>query len=141
MNNLKKRVLITGSVLSSSLESIETYNQLVSFLNDKYIVSSPLDTMKFVGNDEERYIRAMDLLHQAEYVIAEMSIPSTGQGMEIQEAINYQKPILVLAKEGSKISGLINGSKGIFKIVYYQRIEETKDEIYHFIENFDIGNS
>ena len=57
MNNLKKRVLITGSVLSSSLESIETYNQLVSFLNDKYIVSSPLDTMKFVGNDEERYIR------------------------------------------------------------------------------------
>jgi len=123
MNNLKKRVLITGSVLSSSLESIETYNQLVSFLNDKYIVSSPLDTMKFVGNDEE------------------MSIPSTGQGMEIQEAINYQKPILVLAKEGSKISGLIKGSKGIFKIVYYQRIEETKDEIYHFIENFDIGNS
>ena len=51
MNNLKKRVLITGSVLSSSLESIETYNQLVSFLNDKYIVSSPLYTMKFVGND------------------------------------------------------------------------------------------
>lgn len=141
MNSLKKRVLITGAVLSSSLESIETYNQLVSFLDDKYIVSSPLDTMNFEGNDKERYVRAMDLLHQAEYVIAEMSTPSTGQGMEIQEAINHHIPILVLAKEGSKISGLIKGAKGISKIVYYQHIKETKEEIAHFIQNSNVENS
>lgn len=141
MNSLKKRVLITGAVLSSSLESIETYNQLVSFLDDKYVVSSPLDTMNFEGNDKERYARAMDLLHQAEYVIAEMSTPSTGQGMEIQEAINHHIPILVLAKEGSKISGLIKGAKGISKIVYYHYIKETQEEIVHFIQNSNVENS
>jgi len=125
-----KKILITGSVMSSNNDSINTYKKLVQICTENgFEVSSPLDTMKFTGNNEERYIRAMELVNSADYIIAEMSIPSTGQGMELQQAIIQNIPILIIAKENSKISGLIKGSKGIADILYYDTIENVKESI------------
>ena len=100
----------------------------------KYSVSSPLDTMRFDGNDIERYKRAMSLLQDTKLVIAEMSNISTGQGMELQEAVNLNIPILVIAKEGSKISGLVKGCNNVKTIIYYNKIEDIEDKILRFIE-------
>lgn len=55
----------------------------------------------------------MELLKDTKVLIAEMSNVSTGQGMEIQEAVNLNIPILVIAKEGSKISGLVKECKNV----------------------------
>lgn len=125
-----KKILITGSVMSSNNDSINIYKKLVQICREYgFQVSSPLDTMEFTGNNEERYIRAMELINSADYIIAEMSIPSTGQGMELQQAILQNIPILIVAKEHSKISGLIKGSKGIEDILYYDNIEDVKENI------------
>ena len=100
--------MITGAVLSSDDSMKKIYEKITSLIDtSKYSVSSPLDTMKFDGNDIERYKRAMNLLKDTKLVIAEMSNISTGQGMELQEAVNLNIPILVIAKEGSKISRLV----------------------------------
>ena len=131
---IKNRVLITGAVLSSDTNSIDTYNKIISLIdNTKFEISSPLDTMKFKGNDFERYNRAMQLLEDTKLIIAEMSAISTGQGMELQEAANLNIPILVIAKSGSKISGLVKGCKNVKDIIYYNNIEEIKDKILNFI--------
>lgn len=125
-----KNVLITGSVMSTNSDSIYIYKKLVQICEEHGLeVSSPLDTMAFTGNDEERYIRAMKLIDSANYIIAEMSIPSTGQGMELQQAIIKKIPILIIAKENSKISSLIKGSKGIVDILYYNNLEDIKENI------------
>ena len=117
-----KNILITGSVMNSNEESITTYEKLVEFCEIKqYKVLSPLDTMKFKGNDEERYIRAIESVNSADFIIAEMSIPSTGQGMELQQAVINKIPILVIAKNNSRISGLIKGCKGIVDILFYNK--------------------
>lgn len=132
-----KNILITGSVMSSNNESIKNYEKLVEWCETNgFEVSSPLDTMKFTGNDEERYERAMNLIDSTNYIIAEMSIPSTGQGMELQQAIIKKIPILIIAKKDSKISGLIKGSKGIVDILYYDEIEDIKDELVKTLKNF-----
>lgn len=132
---IKNRILITGAVLSSNNESVDTYNKIISWIdNDKYKISSPLDTMKFKGNDFERYDRAMQLLQDTKLIIAEMSNISTGQGMELQEATILNIPILVIAKKDSKISGLVKGCKCLKDIVYYEKIEDIKDNIIRFIE-------
>lgn len=99
-----------------------------------YEVSSPLDTMKFQGNDFERYDRAMKLLQDTKLIIAEMSNISTGQGRELQEAVTLNIPILVIAKNGSKISGLVKGCRIVKDIIYYNDVEEIKENILKFIE-------
>lgn len=131
---MKNRILITGAVLSSNNDSVDIYNKIISWIdNSKYEISSPLDTMKFKGNDFERYDRAMQLLQDTKLMIAEMSNISTGQGMELQEATILNIPILVIAKNGSQISGLVKGCKGVKDIVYYENIEDIKDSIIQFI--------
>ena len=132
---VKNKVLITGAVLSSDNSSVDTYESIISLIDtSKYAVSSPLDTMKFKGNDVERYEIAMNLLKDTKMIIAEMSSVSTGQGMELQEAVNLGIPILVVAKEGSKISGLVKGCKNVKDIIYYKEINDIKDKILKFIE-------
>lgn len=132
---MKNKILITGTVMSANTDSAETYEKLVKMckdINDN--VSSPLDTMNFKGNDFERYNRAMELLQNASIIIAEMSIPSTGQGMELQEAIRLNIPIIVIAKKESKISGLIKGSGKVKSILYYNKIEDIEKQLIKEIE-------
>ncbi len=132
---VKNRVLITGAVLNSDISSVNTYKSIISLVDtSKYIVSSPLDTMEFKGNDTERYERAMNLLKDTKMIIAEMSSVSTGQGMELQEAVKLGIPILVVAKKASKISGLVKGCKNVKDIVYYAEINDIKDKILQFME-------
>jgi len=126
----KNLILITGTVTSSSNENVEIYNEVIEickkYSNDVY---SPLDTMKFKGSNEERYKRAMELLQETKLIIAEISVPSTGQGMELQEAVRLGIPIIIIAKEGSKISGLLLGTKNIKSIIYYNDIETLKTKL------------
>lgn len=132
---MKNRILITGAVLASDNSLTAAYEKLVSWIdNQKHEVSSPLDTMKFTGNDFERYDRAMNLLKDTKLMIAEMSNVSTGQGMELQEAVNLGIPILVIAKEKSKVSSLVKGCKNVKNIIYYKNIEDIKNSILTFIE-------
>ncbi len=138
VNNLmeKELILITGSVLNSNNELIEIYTKLVSMIdNHKYDIISPLDTLKFTGTDKERYERAIELLKRTKLMIAEMSNVSTGQGMEIQEAANLNIPVLVIAKENSKISGLVKGCPVVKNIIIYQDINLIKDEIVKFLNS------
>lgn len=137
MNN-KDIVLITGTVMTSNNESVDIYNKLTKFVEKKdYKVLSPLDTMKFEGTNEERYQRAIKTLENTKVMIAEMTSVSTGQGMEIQQANNMSIPILVIAKENSKISGLVKGSPSVKDIIYYNSIEEIETNILKFIkENY-----
>ena len=65
----KERILITGAVLSSNNDAQDTYNKIISWIdNTKYEISSPIDTMKFKGNDIERYnvFREIILVRHAE---------------------------------------------------------------------------
>ena len=85
--------------------------------------------MAFEGSNEERYKRAMQLVNEAKLVIAEMSAPSTGQGMELQEAVKLEIPIIVVAKTGSKISGVLLGTNKVKAVIYYDDIEIMKAKL------------
>lgn len=126
----ENKILITGTVLNSEDKSVEIYKELVEICNKcNCEVNSPLETMRFVGTDRERYIRAMKLLKDTKLVIAEMSIASTGQGMELQKAVDLNIPIVIVAKENSKISKMILGSNKIIKCVFYKCAEDLREEV------------
>lgn len=139
-DKVRNRILITGAILSSDESSKNIYKNLSFLIKDFNFNSipteiySPLDTMKFEGNDYERYERAMNILKDTNVVIAEMSNVSTGQGMELQEAVRLNIPILVIAKIGSKISGLVKGCKNVKNIIYYDDIYSIKNDILNFLK-------
>lgn len=143
----RKQVLVTGAVLATDPELTENYKKINTMLeSENYYLSvhSPLATMQFKGTDEEKYVRAMYLVQIADVVIAEMSNISTGQGMELQEATRLDKPILVIARTGSKVSGLVRGCPNVRNILFYDDIYDVADDINKFIkEELDLkyGNS
>lgn len=127
---MNETILITGTVMTADSKSVKCYENLVRIckkVTDN--IYSPLDTMKFNGNDIERYDRAMQLIKDSSIVIAEMSNVSTGQGMELQEAVRLNIPIIVIAKNGSKISGLVKGSQKVKTILYYNNIEDIEENL------------
>ena len=131
----KEKILITGAIMNSNEKLVDIYTELLSIIDtEKYDISSPLDTMQFKGNDYERYERAMNILKDTKLMIAEMSNISTGQGMELQQAVILNIPILVIAKKDSKISGLVRCCKNVKNIIFYDEINDISNEINKFIK-------
>lgn len=133
----KDLILITGAILTSDNTFTDKYNKIISWFDkDKFEILTPLDTMKFIGSDTEKYERAMKLVRNSKVIVAEMSSISTGQGMELQEASSLNIPVLVVAKNGSKISSLVKGCRVVKKIIYYENIDDIKDSVLEFIKQY-----
>ena len=132
-----EHILITGTVLTANEETRALYRALVDLADSASMESlkvySPLDTMEFEGTSSEKYNRAMELVKNSSAIIAEMSSPSTGQGMEIGTAISRTKPILAIHKKGTKVSSLVTGCPQI-EVVEYEKVEDLRDQIYGFIQ-------
>ncbi len=92
-------------------------------------VKSPIDTVNFKGSNQEKYNRAFRLVKESDLIIGEQSNPSTGQGMEIREAAILNKPLIVVAKSGSKISGLVKSCPITKEIFYYDNIDDLKSKL------------
>ena len=123
------KILIIGA-LPKDEAARELYEVLIE-VSSKYgeIIGTPIDTAEFKGSSKDRYKKAFDSVKNADLLIAEASEPSTGQGMEIRDAILQNKRIIMIAKKGSKVSGLITGSDAINKIIYYDNLNDLKEKI------------
>lgn len=122
MNN----ILILGSLPKTEKEN-ELYNSIINIVKEfAIIVKSPIDTVKFIWTEQERYNRAFQFVKDADLIIGEQSQASTGQWMEIREWVILNKPLIVIAKEGSKISWLVKSCPITKEIIFYQNIEDLK---------------
>ncbi len=59
----------------------------------------------FLPHEEGRSVNTQDEIKNSNLVLAEVSFPSTGQGIELGWANMLKVPILCVSKEGSKVSG------------------------------------
>ncbi len=121
-----KKILIMGS-LPENWERRKLYETLETTCSDYgQLLSSPIATAEFKGSGRERYELAFERVKESDLIIAELSIPSTGQGMEIREAAILNKPVGVVAQKGSKISGLVTNCPAVKEIIFYETLEELK---------------
>jgi nucleoside 2-deoxyribosyltransferase len=124
-----KEILILGSLPKNEDEE-ELYETIISVCEKQAEkVYSPIDTAKFEGNNLERFERALKKVEDADLIIGEQTNPSTGQGIEIGYAIRFKKPIIIVAKEKSKVSGLIKGCPLVKEIIYYESIKDLKEKL------------
>ena len=131
-----REILILGSLPNNRAEE-KLYETMVDVCkNYAETVCSPIDTAKFKGNERERYDRALQKVESADLIIGEQTRPSTGQGIEIGYAITLKKPIVIVAEEGSKVSGLVRGCPIVRDILYYNSIGDLETKLSKFLGNY-----
>jgi len=86
--------------------------QLMDFENNLYkpFLDSDIakeNTLILPHHKSEESFNIRELIHskKIDLVIAEVSYPATGQGIELGWADDYQIPILCISQKGSKIAG------------------------------------
>jgi len=67
-------------------------------------------TMEAIVSPREVYERDVTWIRNAGALIAEVSVPSHGVGLEIALALSVEKPVLCLCQEGRKLSKMISGN-------------------------------
>lgn len=122
--------------MTHSQEKMNDYKELITFMENYGSVLN-----KFVGEkivDEKPiaiYNRDTGNLKQAEKLIADVSIVSTGVGFELGYADNLNiKTLIIYDKNLPTPSALILGNPN-FQVEGYQTLEEAKKIIQKFLEN------
>ena len=131
-----KNILVLGATPKNQ-EDVNFYNSIAEICKNFALdVKSPIDTMNCTWDDRERYNRAFEKVKNADLVIGDQSKPSTGQGMEIKDCDNLQKPFIAIAKNGSEISGLVKGCPATKEIIYYEDIEDVRSKLMDVLKNY-----
>jgi hypothetical protein len=116
-------ILILGASIQNQADR-KLYSDLVSLCSPLGKVISPLDTEKSKCTPKERYVTALNNVKWADFVIAEVSRPSTGVGIELAEASLHKKFIIFVAKKGSNVSGLVLGLKSERELYFYEKVSD-----------------
>lgn len=121
---------VLGAVTGGAENAKEIFETYKIALKGKFeILGTPLETAKFQGTYAERFNRAKEFIRQADLIVADMSVASTGAGIEMGMAHLLSKKIVVFAKTESKVSGLVIGLVGEQNIHYYNDSEELLEKI------------
>lgn len=132
-----REILILGALPSNRAEEALYESMVRVSRNYAVIVCSPLDTAQLKETETiQRYIRALQKVESADLIIGDQTRPSTGQGLEIGYSIPLRKPIVVVAENGSKISGLIRGCPNVRDILYYGSTEDLEAKLSKFLDSF-----
>ncbi len=124
-----KNILILGALPNDESEK-RLYETIINLAKEfAGTVRSPLDTAEFKGTAKDRYERALQTVKEADLVIGEQSSPSTGQGIEIRECALLNKPLIVVARKESRISGLVKGCPCTKEIILYSDSKELTSRL------------
>lgn len=121
-----RKVYFCGSIRGGrALQPL--YASIVAFLQERGFqvltthVAAP-DVLKQEWREgvkaEDIYRRDLRWLAECDLVIAEVSTPSLGVGVEIAEAQHLGKPVLALCRDGVSLSAMVSGNAAVHLITY-----------------------
>jgi len=96
--------------------------------------------LRWVGMDTEVtegfYARDLGNVDMCDVMIAIVDEPSIGLGMELARAISENKPILCLAREGNKVSRMVQAAaiEGLLELSTYRDLNDAAETAAGFIE-------
>jgi len=120
---------------------VNYYNSEVTLLLGRIIsemgfeISSPwvLSGKDSGKTPEDIFYRDIGSVKESDILVAEISSPSHGVGMEIMQAYVSNRKIILLAREGSNISFLVRGVPGS-TIVEYKNYEDLEENLKKILE-------
>ncbi|HXF82713.1 MAG TPA: nucleoside 2-deoxyribosyltransferase [bacterium] len=108
-----------------------TYQAVVEFLQRRgcrvltahVAAADVLDRERREGTARDIYARDLCWLAESDAVIAEVSTPSLGVGVEIAEATRLGKPIVACIEAGVDLSAMVAGNPAV-RVLRYRAVEE-----------------
>lgn len=85
-----------------------------------------------VLSDAQLAARDLQWLEQADCLIAEVSTPSHGVGIEVATALRLGKPVLAVARRDARVSRLLAGLPGL-TLARYSNASEAIEAVYRFL--------
>ncbi len=139
--NKKMKIYFTGSIRGGR-DDRKNYLKIIKYLQ-KYgkVLTEHIGDSEITNigenNFSSKYIYKRDInwLKSADFIVAEVSVPSLGVGYEIAKAEKSQKKVLCLYKKGSnkKLSAMIAGSDGS-TVKIYGNLKEASSVIDKFFK-------
>lgn len=83
--------------------------------------------------NKNKVINTKDIISNCDLVIAEISLPATGQGIELGWADYAKIPILCIYKKGTDISSSLKFITNQF--IEYENVEDMIEKVSNFIKN------
>ena len=109
---------------------LEIINELKKYgeVLTEHVGNDSLTQFGEMTNDKEIYQRDINWVKMCDILIAEVTCPSFGVGIEIARASQFGKKIICFYKsvEGKKLSAMISGCPGV-QIFKYQKIKDIKE--------------
>lgn len=68
----------------------------------------------FLPHETDEFIKTKDLIRNCDVVVAEVSLPATGLGIELGWADAFDRPIICISKHDSKVSGSLKAVSNVF---------------------------
>ena len=93
---------------------------------------SKSNTFFLPHEDKNKIINTKEIISNCDLVIAEVSMPATGQGIELGWADYAKTPILCIYEKGAKISSSLKFITNHF--IEYEDINDMISKISNFIE-------
>ncbi len=126
-------VYLSGPIIHTEHRRNEFYRAVINaFEREKISVFAP-QFLKAL-NPREIYERDVKHLRDCHIVVAEVTHPSHGVGMEIMLAIEMTKPIIMFYQRGvGRLSRMILGAPGKVMFEY-----STIDEVVEFLKGIDV---
>lgn len=127
------KIYFAGSITGGRTDR-ENYLEIINELKKygevltEHIGNDNLTQLGEIINDKEIYQRDINWVKMCDILIAEVTCPSFGVGIEIARASQFDKRIICFYKsiEGRKLSAMISGCPGV-QIFKYQEIKEIKE--------------
>jgi nucleoside 2-deoxyribosyltransferase len=96
--------------------------------------TGPVDDMRTLYNMDIKAVESADL------IIAEVSYPSHGVGMEVMHAVHCGKPVLAIAQEGKMVSRMLRGiDYEKFRFNWYKDYEDLEILLESYFKDFTIS--
>lgn len=124
-----KKCLVLGAVTGNEEEGKRLWLTYKNSDLKNYFptIDTPYETAQFKGTDIERASRAEELMLETDLVIADVSTPSLGAGMELGMALMLKKTVILFAREGQKVSALATGFFG--EVNFYSSPEDLQKKL------------
>lgn len=123
------KVYIMGPKQLADSNTIPFYEQIVAFTKNYFdeVVCTYPDFWDSKLEIKENYAFMKNMVKGCDLLIAELSTPATGLGVQLEWAVEFNIPVIGILKKGEKASSLAAGLPKITKILEYNDQKELEE--------------
>jgi len=129
------KIYFAGSIRGGRI-LVDTYRQIITWLNENYeVISDHVGSTAITKDGEQKdveyiYTRDVDWLKECDTIVADVTMPSLGVGLEIGLAQTMGKKIICLynINADASLSAMISGNPHVENI-RYATVDEAKEKL------------